>query len=131
MGRKCGAEEARSLIHPAETTGFRPQNRPGSTARNSVLWGGISQPEHPARRRHKLSFNNTYNRSADNEATELAGENEEFAVDLEVTRLTFVERTVRSHQLTGEHLLGEHHLVDWSLSSSIVKRDEPDRSDVA
>ena len=43
-------------------------------------------------------------------------------MDLDVTRLTFIERTVRSHQLTGEHLLGEQHLVDWSLSASKVDR---------
>ena len=38
---------------------------------------------------------------------------------------------MRSHQLTGEHLLGQSHLVDWSLSASHVRRYEPDRSDIA
>ena len=38
---------------------------------------------------------------------------------------------MRSHQVTGEHLLGERHLVDWSLSASGVNRNEPDRSDLA
>jgi TonB-dependent receptor len=96
-----------------------------------VLWGGILNLSTRLGSTSKLSFNNTYNRSADNEASRLAGPNEEFHVDLDVTRLTFTERTVRSHQLTGEHLLGLKHLVDWSLSASRVDRNEPDRSDIA
>ena len=96
-----------------------------------MLWGGILNLSTRIGAGSKLSFNNTYNRGGDNEATRLAGENEEFAVDLDVTRLTFTQRTVRSHQLAGEHLLGQRHLVDWSFSASRVDRYEPDRSDIA
>jgi hypothetical protein len=131
-GQEVRDEEVRSLIQPVGTTGFRPQNQSfGETVRNTVLWGGIANISTRIGTATKLSFNNTYNRTADNESIELAGENEEFNTDLQVTRLTFVERVVRSHQLTGEHLLGERHLVDWSLSGSFVNRGEPDRSDLA
>jgi len=130
-GQEVRADETRSLII-ANGSGFEPLNRSvGSTSRNSVLWGGILNLSTRLGTRHKVGLNNTYNRSADNEATRLAGENEEFDLDLDVTRLTFVQRTVRSHQLTGEHLLGEDHLVDWSLTGSRVDRYEPDRSDIA
>jgi outer membrane receptor protein involved in Fe transport len=130
-GQEVRADEQRSLIM-ASGTGFEPLNQTaGSTSRNSVLWGGILNLSTRLGSRHKLRLNNTYNRSADNEASRLAGENEEFALDLDVTRLTFVQRTVRSHQLTGEHLLGDDHLVDWSLTASRVDRSEPDRSDIA
>jgi outer membrane receptor protein involved in Fe transport len=130
-GQEVRAEETRSLVQPSNG-GFRPINASrGGTARNTVLWGGILNLTSRLGASTKISFNNTYNRSADNEATRLAGENEEFNRDLDVTRLTFVERTVRSHQLTGEHLLGDRHLVDWSLSGSNVDRTEPDRSDIA
>ncbi|MDQ3426716.1 MAG: carboxypeptidase regulatory-like domain-containing protein, partial [Gemmatimonadota bacterium] len=130
-GQEIRSGETRSLIL-ADGTGFRPLNQTrGSTARNSVLWGGIFNLSTRLGSSSKLSLNNTYNRSADNEASELAGDNEEFDVNLDVTRLTFTERTVRSHQLTGEHLLGQDHLVDWSLSVSNVDRYEPDRSDIA
>jgi outer membrane receptor protein involved in Fe transport len=130
-GQEVRAEESRSLVI-ANSTGLEPYNpATGSTARNSVLWGGILNLSTRLGATSKLAFNNTYNRSADNEVTRLAGPNEEFAVDLDVTRLTFTERTVRSHQLTGEHLLGHNHLVNWSLSASHVDRDEPDRSDIA
>jgi len=130
-GQEIRSGETRSLIM-ATSTGFQPLNEShGATARNSVLWGGILNLSTRIGSNSKLSLNNTYNRGADNEATELAGENEEFAVDLDVTRLTFTQRTVRSHQLAGEHLLGQSHLVDWSFSASRVDRYEPDRSDIA
>ena len=116
----------------ATSDGFQPLNESrGATARNSVLWGGILNLSTRIGAGSKLSFNNTYNRGGDNEAIKLAGENEEFAVDLDVTRLTFTQRTVRSHQLAGEHLLGQRHQVDWSFSASRVDRYEPDRSDIA
>ncbi|HEX2217944.1 MAG TPA: TonB-dependent receptor [Gemmatimonadales bacterium] len=130
-GQEVREDESRSLIL-ANGSGFEPLNQAtGSTARNSVLWGGILNLSTRLGVRHKLGLNNTYNRSAENEASRLAGENEEFDLDLDVTRLTFVQRTVRSHQLTGEHLLGDDHLVDWSLTGSRVDRYEPDRSDIA
>ena len=130
-GQEVRSDETRSLIM-ATSDGFQPLNESrGATARNSVLWGGILNLSTRIGAGSKLSFNNTYNRGGDNEATELAGENEEFAVDLDVARLTFTQRTVRSHQLTGEHLLGQRHLVDWSFSASRVDRYEPDRSDIA
>ena len=130
-GQEVRDEETRSLIN-ATATDFQPLNEShGATARNSVLYGGILNLSSRLGASSKISFNNTYNRSADNEATELAGFNEEFNVDLDVTRLTFTQRTVRSHQLTGEHLLGQSHFIDWSLSASRVERNEPDRSDVA
>jgi outer membrane receptor protein involved in Fe transport len=130
-GQEVRADESRSLVQ-VSNGGFRSINASrGSTARNTVLWGGIFNLSTRLGGSSKITFNNTYNRSADNEATELAGENEEFNRDLDVTRLTFIERTVRSHQLAGEHLLADQHLVDWSLSASDVNRNEPDRSDVA
>jgi outer membrane receptor protein involved in Fe transport len=130
-GQEVRSGETRSLIM-ATSGGFQPLNQShGATARNSVLWGGILNLSTRLGFSSKLSLNNTYNRSSDNEATELAGENEEFALDLDVTRLTFTQRTVRSHQLVGEHQLGGSHLLDWSLSATRVDRYEPDRSDIA
>jgi hypothetical protein len=104
----------------------------GSTGRNSVLWGGLLNLSTRVGAGTKLSINNTYTRSADNEASELAGDNEEFSQfnPLIFTRLDFVERSVRSNQVQGEHLVGERHFVDWSVTSSAVVRDEPDRSDI-
>jgi hypothetical protein len=102
----------------------------GSTGRESVLWGGLLNLSTRIGSATKLSFNNSLTRTADNEATELAGFYEQNAVNLDLTRLTFVERSVRSNQLLGEHALGDRHLLDWSVSASGVERNEPDRADL-
>jgi TonB-dependent receptor len=104
----------------------------GSASRNSVLWGGLLNLSTRLGPETKLSFNNTYTRTADNEASLLTGENEEFSQfnPLALTRLDFVERSVRSNQVQGEHQIGERHAVTWSVTSSGVDRNEPDRSDV-
>ena len=104
----------------------------GSVGRNSVLWGGLLNLSTRVGSGTKLSLNNTYTRTADNEAAVLTGDNEEFSQfnPLTFTRLDFVERSVRSNQLQGEHLLGERHFVDWSVTNAAVDRNEPDRSDI-
>jgi hypothetical protein len=126
------AEEQRGLA-AGDTLGtvpFNPYN--GETGRRTVLWGGLANFTSRLGQHTKLSFNNTLTRSADNEATILVGENEEFSQfnPFHITRLTFVERSVRSNQLQGEHLFGSRSLVDWSATSARVTRNEPDRSDV-
>jgi outer membrane receptor protein involved in Fe transport len=105
----------------------------GSASRNSVLWGGLLNLSTRLGSSSKISFNNTYSRTADNEGSFLQGDNEEFPQfgRLQITRLTFTARSVRSHQLQGEHLLGDRNLVDWSVTLSDVQRNEPDRSDLA
>jgi hypothetical protein len=124
--------ETKALAVADGQGGARPQNvYHGSTARTSVLWGGIVNLSTRLGGLSKIQFNNTYNRSAENEATRLSGTNEEFGLLLDITRLTYVERAVRSHQLRGEHLLGGRHRMEWTGTYSRVQRDEPDRSDLA
>jgi hypothetical protein len=133
-----GAEEVRRDEHRAVaiasgTPGKAlPLNEArGETGSATVLWGAILNLNTHVGQRSRISLNNTYTRSAENQATRLAGHSEEFARDLDVTRLTFTERSVASSQLKGEHLLGARHLIDWTVTGSRVTRDEPDRSDVA
>lgn len=122
------SEEYRALA----TTGGPINQYSGGTGRTSVLWGGLLNLSTRIGSHSKLSFDNLYTRTADNEALALNGTYEEFSGlgDLAITRLTFTERTVRSHQLSGEHLLGERHFVDWSAALSHTRRYEPDRSDL-
>ena len=102
----------------------------GSTARNSILWGGLINLSTRLGTGTRITTSHTYTRSADNEANLLTGDNEEFGQAFQFTRLTYTERSMRSNQLTGEHLFGTRHLVNWSASVSAVTRDEPDRSDI-
>jgi hypothetical protein len=78
----------------------------------------------------RLQFNNTYSRTADNAVTRMLGHWEEFDFDADITRLSFTERSVRSNQVAGEHVFGLRHALDWSVTSSGVRRYEPDRSDL-
>jgi outer membrane receptor protein involved in Fe transport len=127
-GQEARSEDFRALA----TTGGPINQYAGSTGRTSVLWGGLLNLSTRLGSNTKISLDNTYTRTADNEAIELNGVNEEFSQfgDLAITRLTFTERTMRAHQLKGEHLLGSRHFVDWSASVSSTRRYEPDRSDL-
>ena len=131
-GQEIRDHETKGLAASGSTPGsaipFNTYN--GGTSRSSVLWGGLFNLSTRIGSSTRLSFNNTYTRSADNEASVLTGENEEFSDQFQFTRLTFVSRSVRSHQLEGEHLFGGRHLINWSVTASAVTRDEPDRSDL-
>ena len=102
----------------------------GTTGTLSVLWGGMLNFSSRVGDASTVSFNNTFTRSADNQATRHLAYKEEFQTVFDAVRLTMIERTVRSNQLRGEHLLGDRHSLNWSVTSSGVRRNEPDRSDL-
>ncbi|MGD8276403.1 MAG: TonB-dependent receptor [Gemmatimonadota bacterium] len=103
----------------------------GTTGRTSVLWGGLFSASSLFGTHTRLQLNATYNRTADNEARLENGTSENFGeLPLNIQRLQFVERSVYSSQLKGEHELGERNRVDWSLTASGVSRSEPDRSEI-
>lgn len=109
----------------------RPENEyRGETVTASVLWGGIFNLMTRIGIGTKFSFENTYSRGGDNSVIRAFGHNEEFQRDFDITRLSFVARSVRSNQLRGEHLIARQHTVSWAITSSGVTRDEPDRSDL-
>ena len=126
------ADQVRSQAGPTETEGvLRSLNRfEGETGRTSVLWGGLLNLTGFLSPTNRISLNNTYSRSADNEAVLDAGVSEEFATEFRRSSLRFVERTIRSNQLRGEHVVGTRHAIGWDVTSSAVSRDEPDHSEV-
>ncbi len=130
-GQEARKDESRAtVIRSSSGTGTESYSSyVGSTGRNSVIWGGVANVSTRLGGNSKLSLNNTYSRTADNEATFLDGEHRDWGL-LQATRLTFTERSVRSNQLAGEHLLGLRHQISWAFTSSGVRRNEPDRSDL-
>jgi outer membrane receptor protein involved in Fe transport len=127
-------QEVRSQDYRALAVTSGPINQfAGTSGRTSVLWGGLLNLSTRIGSSTKISLNNTYTRSADNEAVQRVGTLEQFQTQgpLLATRLTFVARSVFSTQLRGEHLLGQRHLFDWSGTAAHTTRDEPDRSDLA
>ncbi|HEX8393212.1 MAG TPA: TonB-dependent receptor [Longimicrobium sp.] len=104
----------------------------GSSGVNSVLWGGmLNLSTFLGGADHKIELNNSYNRSADNDAYVGVGTLEQFSnIDnVQRTSLRYTERSVLSNQLRGTHqLLGA--TVEWAGTASRVTRDEPDRVDL-
>jgi outer membrane receptor protein involved in Fe transport len=125
------ADEVRARALSAESGTTEVDRYEGNTTRSSVLWGGVANLSALFDGRSRIALNNTYNRSADNEARFELGNSENYGnLPLHITRLRYVERTVRSHQLIGEHAIGERQTFNWSITSSAVSRLEPDRSEI-
>lgn len=102
----------------------------GTSAGTGVLWGGLANFSTFLGRNTKVSLNNTYNRTSDNDARVETGESENLGTRLNITRLQYVERMIRSSQLATEHsLFNGTQQLDWSLTASGVTRREPDRSE--
>ena len=101
----------------------------GETGSVGVMWGGLANFSTLIAGHSRMSFNNTYSRTADNDARREFGffENEGFRARID--RQQYVERSVRSNQVAAEHQFGEAHRFDWALTSSGVTRDEPDRTE--
>lgn len=101
----------------------------GETGTSSVLLGGLLNTSLLLGSRTQLHLSNTWNRSADNSARREAGFDENTGAQVQVERLTYVERWVRAHQFRGEHQLTTRQRLDWNVNLSAVQRTEPDRSE--
>jgi TonB dependent receptor/Carboxypeptidase regulatory-like domain/TonB-dependent Receptor Plug Domain len=126
---KADEVRAQAIAGPDGTT-LEVDRFAGTTARNSVLLGGLLNASTLVGDRTRLLVNATYNRTSDNEGRSELGFNEQFNIPMNVERLRFVERSVYSAQVAGEHELGDRHRVDWTATASGVDRDEPDRSEI-
>ena len=128
------SDEIRSNAVPGDAAGTPVPYNPflGSTGQSSVLWGGMVNLSTYVGQNTKFDLSNTYDRTADNQAHLDWGTFEEFSqIDsIRRTQVNYIERTVRSNQLRAEHRLGTRQVVNLSLTSSAVTRDEPDRSDL-
>ena len=125
------ADERRAQVEPIGPSATAPLNVfTGSTGRTSVLWGGLLNLSTLVGSHSRLAFNNTYSRTADNDARQDSGTFENCDCRLRRTLLRFVERSVFSSQLLGEHQSDGRHRLDWSGTMSAVSRVEPDRADL-
>ena len=131
-GQEVRLNEVRALALAGENGVTSEIDRyEGSTGRTTVLWGGVVNASTLLGSSSRIALNTTYNRSADNEARFELGSSENLGgLPLQVTRLRYVERSVKSAQLMGEHEGGDRHRIDWKVTGSAVSRVEPDRSEV-
>ncbi len=124
------ADQLRAQALPTAGGGTAEIDRfEGTSGGRSVLWGGLANLSTLVGTHSRFEVNATYNRSADDEARVEAGYSENLGQQFQIQRLRYVERSMFSGQLRGEHGLGEAHRIDWSATTSEVRRSEPDRSE--
>lgn len=124
-------DQVRAVALPTGPLTQREINRfEGTTTGESVLWGTLLNAGTLLSPSSRLSFNGMYNRTADNEARLERGFFEDMGIPAEITRLDYVQRSVWSTQLTGEHDIGKR-AFEWAVSGAGVSRDQPDRSELA
>ncbi|MGH7459490.1 MAG: TonB-dependent receptor domain-containing protein [Longimicrobiales bacterium] len=130
-GQEVRENERRAQAQPGTDGGTNEFDRyDGSTGRTSVLWGGVLNASTLLGSHSRIALNTTYNRSADNEARQETGKSENYGgLPLQVTRLRYIERSVGSAQLLGEHEFGDRSRITWAMTGSGVSRAEPDRSE--
>jgi TonB-dependent receptor len=130
-GTEVRADEIRAFPIPTPDGGTQEVDRyDGSTGRESVLWGGLLNLSALVGSANRITLNNTYSRSADNEARNERGIDENTGLTFQIDRLRYIERSVWSSQLAGEHEASARHRLQWQATAARVTRVEPDRSEV-
>ncbi|MBD3402081.1 TonB-dependent receptor plug domain-containing protein [candidate division GN15 bacterium] len=105
----------------------------GPQGAHEVLWGGLANLKYTIHNNHKLGAKYIHNQSGINEALYRAGENynvnnDTANFDYRRRELTYVERSLSSVQLDGEHFgfFGSGLRLNWQASYSKTNQDEPD-----
>ena len=101
----------------------------GEKSNKGVLWGGLANLSTMLGEGSRISLNGIYNRTADNSAIVENGSFENEGICARITRMEYVERGVKSAQLSGEHQLGARQRIEWTGTASAVRRFEPDHSE--
>ncbi len=98
----------------------------GTSSEFSVLWGGLININAKFNDYNKLSIKSTFTLSSEDETEQYHGfyNPEQVERKLYVTR--FVQRSLSSYQLLGEHFLFNKLSVNWNASYSESRRKEPD-----
>ncbi len=100
----------------------------GVTYANGVMLSGLLNLSYKFGGTNKISFKNIFNQNSDDETTIFKGDYRYADQYREITSLRFVSRTLRSHQLIGNHFLDLLNgiLWDWGIGYGTSYRDEPD-----
>ena len=95
-----------------------------------VLWGAMANGSIKISDKHKLSLNILRNQSSEKNTRFQDGDfpREDASLDYQTTQLQFLERSLTSFQLKGEHVFGEDNkaVLDWTSSYILSTQDEPD-----
>ena len=100
----------------------------GVTYNNGVMLSGLLNLSYKFGGTNKISLKNMYNRTSDDETTLFKGDYRYADQYREITSLRFVERTLLTTQLLGEHFIDalSGFSWDWGASYSNSGMSEPD-----
>lgn len=103
-------------------------NYSGKDYTNKVLWGGLLNLSYKISQDHKISLKNIYNQNTDDFVLTSAGEHYYVPEYRKATVLQFLERSLLSSQLVGEHVfdLLNQTIINWNINYSKSSRKEPD-----
>lgn len=93
-----------------------------------VRMGGVLNLAYKFSPANKVVFRNTLTRDSDKEGRVFRGYNGGLDSVIESTRLRWVERSILSHSVEGEHAIAKlgNTLINWQFTYSRSRRDEPD-----
>lgn len=99
----------------------------GQITNRSAGFGGMANLAYKIGTTTSLSFKNIYNCSIDDNTTILSGADSTQGIDIRQFSSQFVQKTLYSTQVGGEHTLPFGNLfLDWRVGYSASERDEPD-----
>lgn len=101
----------------------------GEQSTYSVLWGGLFNLSYKVSDYHKISFKNTYTRTADDEVYQMQGfRYADAGAEQRQIALRFVSRNIYSGQIIGDHYFKPLNglQAQWRLYNSTSNREEPD-----
>ena len=100
----------------------------GVTYNNAVMLSGLLNLSYKFGGTNKISFKNMYNRTSDDETTIFKGDYRYADQYRDITSLRFVERTLLTNQLIGEHFINvlNGFSWDWGASYGNSTMNEPD-----
>ena len=103
-------------------------NYNGNDYMNNVLWGALFNLSYKFGGNNKISFKNIYNKNTDNNVVTTKGNHYYVPEYREATSLQYLERSLYSTQLVGEHVLNlfNNSVFNWNINYADSKRKEPD-----
>ncbi|HET6512230.1 MAG TPA: TonB-dependent receptor [Candidatus Kapabacteria bacterium] len=129
LSYRTGFDHSNIQRNNYDAEGTALYERTGRKDNRSVLWGGLLNLTYKLSPFNSISLKNTYNQSADDEVIELSGL-DSYPSQLFTTMQSFryIERSVMSNMLTGEHMLPDFGKIkiDWRASRAASTRNEPD-----
>ncbi|MEO8100183.1 MAG: TonB-dependent receptor [Acidobacteriota bacterium] len=98
----------------------------------SARLGGVVNLSYRLTPNNKILFKNMFTHDTDKSAREFSGSDGGTGIELSSQRLRYVERSLFSNGVEGEHALPDFHgsLIHWQFTYSNSKRNEPDLREV-